>query len=193
MKSIYLILTCSCTAISRIIRAFTGENYTHAALAFDEDLHTMYSFSRKYPSLPLPAGFREEYTDGKFYRLQGNIPCIIMRKSVSNREYSRLKTTIYNMQCRAGEYKYSVLGLFMCRLGIPLERPTRCFCSQFVARILRDNGIASLPKPPSLMHPADFLGLSGFETVYSGGFADWNSLIMRGNTFSLPHLEKIHA
>lgn len=193
MKSIYLILTCSCTAISRIIRTFTGDSYTHASLAFGDDLHTMYSFSRKYPTLPLPAGFREEYTNGKFYRLQGNIPCVIMRKTVSNREYFRLKNSIYNMQCRADEYKYSLIGLLLCSFGIPLERKKRCFCSQFVARILRDNGIVSLPKPPSLMHPADFLGISDFETVYSGGFSDWNSIIMRENTYRLPHLEKIHA
>lgn len=176
MKSVYLILTCSNTIISRVIRRFTGENYTHAAIAFDDDLHIMYSFARKYASLPLPAGFMEEHTDGKFYRLQGNIPCIVMRKNVSLREYYMLKGMIRGIQCRSDEYKYSLFGLILCRLGIPLEIPGRFFCSQFVAWLLEKNNLVSLPKPSSLMHPADFLSIGGFETVYRGGLTEWNDI-----------------
>jgi inositol transport system substrate-binding protein len=58
-----------------------------------------------------------------------------------------------------------------------LEIPGHYFCSQFVARLLRDSGIADLPKSPSLMHPADFLGMEDFETVWDGGMADWVSLL----------------
>ena len=38
MKTIYILLTRSGTLLSNLVYAVTGANYTHASLAFDEDL-----------------------------------------------------------------------------------------------------------------------------------------------------------
>ena len=38
MKTIYILLTRSGTLLSKLVYAVTGANYTHASLAFDEDL-----------------------------------------------------------------------------------------------------------------------------------------------------------
>jgi len=172
MKQIYIILTRSTTLISRIISRFTGESYTHASIAFDDSLGVMYSFARKYAQLPLPAGLMEEHIDSAFYRMQGNIPCKILCMNITDREYYHLRTIVYNMLCRADEYRYSVIGLLLCQFSIPLEIPDHFFCSQFVAKILEESGILKLPKPAALMHPADFLTLDPLCCVFDGGLCE---------------------
>ena len=43
MKTIYILLTRSTTILSRLVHFVTEDTYTHAALAFDEELKTLYS------------------------------------------------------------------------------------------------------------------------------------------------------
>lgn len=176
MKNIYIILTQSTSLPSRLIRFFTGETYTHASIAFDSDIHAMYSFARKYASLPFPAGLVEEHIDSGFYRTQGHIPCTVLRIPVSEREYYDVKNQLYNMFCRSEEYKYSIIGLLFCKFHLPIEIPGYFFCSQFVAKLLHDCGITELPKHPALMHPADFLDMDSFEVVFEGRLSELNEI-----------------
>lgn len=172
MKNIYIILTQSTSIPSRLIRFFTGEPYTHVSIAFDEDIRAMYSFARKYAPLPLPAGLVEEHINTGFYRNQGNIPCRVLAVQVTKQEYYTLKTAVYDMLCRSNEYHYSILGLLLCKLHIPLEIPGHFFCSQFVAHLLADHDIVELPKPPALMHPADFLAVDALSCLFNGKLSE---------------------
>ena len=56
MKTIYILLTRSTTILSRLVHFVTEDTYTHAALAFDEELRTLYSSSRKNGKTLFPAG-----------------------------------------------------------------------------------------------------------------------------------------
>lgn len=184
MKNIYIILTRSTSVPSRLIRHITGETYTHASIAFDDNIHSMYSFARKNASFPLPAGLVEEHIDSGFYLNQSNIPCALLSMQVSERKYFALKSKVFNMFCRANEYKYSIIGLLFCNFKIPLELPGFFFCSQFVAKLLYECDIVSLPKKPSLMHPADFLEIKQFTQVFEGKLGELNDL----RSTSLPRL-----
>lgn len=172
MKSIYLLLTRSTSLPSRLIGLFTSEPFTHVSLAFDRELTVLYSFARKYPAFPLPAGLMEEHIDRGFYRKQGDIPCALLRMDVPDKIHSRAKTLVYNMFQHREDYGYSILGLLFCRLRIPFDIPNRYFCSQFVSTVLTDSGALTLPKPASLMHPFDFCSLDGLQLLYLGGLAD---------------------
>lgn len=55
MKTIYILLTRSGTLLSNLVYAVTGANYTHASLAFDEDLSCLYSSTRKNGYIMFPA------------------------------------------------------------------------------------------------------------------------------------------
>jgi len=168
MKFLYLLLTRSTSLPSRLIGLFTSEPFTHVSLAFDRDLSVLYSFARKYPSTPLPAGLTEEHIDRGFYQRQGNIPCALLRISVPDPIYFRAKTLVYQMFQRREDYTYSILGLLLCRLRIPFDLPNRYFCSQFVGTVLSESGALILPKPASLMHPFDFCSLREPEILYLG-------------------------
>lgn len=56
MKTIYILLTRSGTLLSKLVYRLTGARYTHASLAFDEDLSCLYSSTRKNGYTMFPAG-----------------------------------------------------------------------------------------------------------------------------------------
>lgn len=56
MKTLYIFLTRSGTLVSNLVYALTGAEYTHISLAFDEDLTTLYSSTRKNGYTMFPAG-----------------------------------------------------------------------------------------------------------------------------------------
>ena len=57
MKKIYIILTFTGTALSRIIKLSTKDEFAHASIALDSELKEMYSFGRLNPYNPFFGGF----------------------------------------------------------------------------------------------------------------------------------------
>ena len=70
MKRIYIILTYSGTVLSRIVKAYTGAEYSHVSIGLDENLTKMYSFGRLNPYNPFIGGFVHEgikYSDSSLF------------------------------------------------------------------------------------------------------------------------------
>ena len=61
MKKIYIILTHTGTVLSRIIKIYTKDEFSHVSIALDKDLKQMYSFGRLNPYNPFIGGFIHEY------------------------------------------------------------------------------------------------------------------------------------
>lgn len=168
MKSIYILLTKSDTYISRIIKLTTSDTYTHVSISFDESLQPLYSFSRKYVRFPLPAGLRiEPLTDG-FYKKYDYIPCALYELKVGDDVYAAAKQKVEQMMIQAPLYRFSVIGLVLCRLGIPFNRQRHYFCSQFVSTVLHHSKALPLPKEPSLMRPNDYTKIPGLTCLFEG-------------------------
>lgn len=77
MKTIYILLTRSGTLLSNLVYRLTGARYTHASLAFDEDLSCLYSSTRKNGYTMFPAGPSREYLDRGVFRLRPEAPCAL--------------------------------------------------------------------------------------------------------------------
>ena len=60
MKTIYILLTKSTTLCSKVVYLATRSEYTHAAISLDKNFDQLYTFTRKYKRLLLPAGFAVE-------------------------------------------------------------------------------------------------------------------------------------
>ena len=172
MKNIYILLTRSQTILSRLIHLATNDTYTHASIAWDDELTTLCSLARRHSSLPLPAGLVREELCGGYYDLHRYMPCALLRLSVEDETHRRLREEIEEMFSDAARYRDSIAGLLYCRAGRELERDGRCFCSQFVAGMLENCGAVVLPKAPSLMRPEDLLDLPGVRVVHSGRLCD---------------------
>ncbi len=178
MKKIYIILTKSDTIISKVINRFTGEPYTHAAIAFDSEIREVYSFGRFFASLPLPAGLKYEDVRGGFYKKRPNMPCALLAVSVEDEKYYAALDRVHDMMACKSEWKYSILGLILCSFQRQHEFRRHYFCSQFVAKVLVDVCGVKLPKSPSLTHPSDFLEIEGVEIVHAGELGDVRTLVL---------------
>ena len=151
MKNIYILLTRSQTIVSRLVHLSTGDTYTHASIAWDDELTTLCSFARRHTALPLPAGLVREELCGGYYDLHRYMPCALLRLPVEDETHRLLRRQIEEMFTDAAHYRYSIAGLLRCRAGREVERDGRFFCSQFVAGMLEKCGAVTLPKPASLM------------------------------------------
>ena len=74
MKTIYILLTRSGTLLSKLVYAVTGASYTHASMAFDEELNCLYSSTRKngYTMKPIE-DFSVQESGGLIARVGGTM------------------------------------------------------------------------------------------------------------------------
>lgn len=171
MKQLYILLTRTTTILSRAIHAATGDGYTHVSIALDDDLTQLYSFARKRDRMPLPAGLVHENLHTAVYARNGQSQCALYKIDVTDAQHEAVRARIEAMLAADTPYRYSLLGVLLCKLDLAHERQQHMFCSQFVASLLEDAGIAALPKPASLMHPVDFIGMPGLRRCYEGPLA----------------------
>ena len=118
MKTIYILLTRSGTLLSKLVYRLTGARYTHASLAFDEDLSCLYSSTRKNGYTMFPAGPSREYLDRGVFRLRPDVPCALYALEVSEEAYTRARRRADHMMAHGNLYRFNVLGLILCGLHI---------------------------------------------------------------------------
>ena len=171
MKTIYILLTRSGTLLSNLVYAVTGANYTHASLAFDEDLGCLYSSTRKNGYTMFPAGPSREYLNRGVFRLRENVPCALYALEVTDEAYARARRRADHMMAHGNLYRFNVLGLALCGLHIRWKRRRHYFCAQFVSEVLEKSGSMQLPKHSTLMHPNDYTRLEQLRCVYEGPLA----------------------
>lgn len=171
MKTLYIFLTRSGTLLSNLVYRLTGARYTHASLAFDEDLSCLYSSTRKNGT-PVPRGpSREYWTLGCVPAAPGPVPCALYALEVSEEAYTRARRRADHMMAHGNLYRFNVLGLILCGLHIRWRRRRHYFCSQFVGEVLEKSGALELPKHSTLMHPNDYTRLEELRCVYKGTLA----------------------
>ena len=171
MKTIYILLTRSGTLLSKLVYAVTGASYTHASMAFDEELNCLYSSTRKNGYTMFPAGPSKEFLNKGVFRLRGDAPCALYALEVSDEAYVRARRRAEHMMARGELYRFNTLGLILCALHIRWQRRRHYFCSQFVSEVLQKSGALELPKPSTLMHPSDYAELPELRCLYRGTLA----------------------
>ena len=111
LKKIYIVLTYSGTNLSKIIKHWTKDEFSHVSIALDEDLQKMYSFGRLHPYNPFWAGLVHEVpnegTYKRFFRTKTNIYSI----EVEDQQFVNLRNIIYKMFENRKKYKFNIIGL----------------------------------------------------------------------------------
>ncbi len=164
---LYIVLTRTNTVISRLIRLFTQDEYTHAALSLDKELDEMYSFARKWAYNPFIGRFKRERLDEGLYKVARQLPGTIIEIDVSNADYLAVRRIIDHFIANQTEYKYNFIGLFYGLFKIPAETKNKFLCSQFVYYVLNESGIIEFNKSANLVRPVDFLSLNG-NIIFQG-------------------------
>ena len=173
VRTIYILLTRSETYFSRLIHLATKADYTHSSIGFEGPTGPFYSFARKNPQMMLPAGLIQERAGRGFFGLHPHIPCRLYELKVSESTYQDICRRVEEMYADKERYHYNLLGTVAAffRFG-RLKRRHHYFCSQFVAGLLEDCGAVELPKPPTLLRPADLCQLERLRPVHTGLLAD---------------------
>ena len=172
MRTIYILLTNTGTYLSRFIHILIRAEYTHVSMSFEEDLQPLYSFSRKYVYLPLPAGLHNAPLDMGFFKKHSKIPCAVYKLEVDEETYLKAKSALQRMLDNAKYYRFSILGLAFCGCRIPVNRRRHYFCSEFVSHILNTSNALKLPHKPCLMRPNDYTKIESLECVFKGRLND---------------------
>ena len=106
MKKIYIVLTHTGTVLSRIIRSFTKDEFTHSSISLDENLKQLYSFGRLNPYNPFIGGFiHENIKYGTFNRFK-NTNAKIYSIIVTDEQYKKIHNTIFYIKKNKDNYKF---------------------------------------------------------------------------------------
>ena len=98
MKKIYIVLTHTGTNLSKIIKYYTKNEFSHVSIALDKELKQMYSFGRLNPYNPFWAGFvHEEINKGTFKRFEKTL-AQIYSLDVTDNQYKIINNQINKIQ-----------------------------------------------------------------------------------------------
>lgn len=175
MKKIYILLTRTQSILSRAVHLVTSDQFTHAAIAFDEDMQLLYSSARWDGETMFPAGPCQESLARGFYARR-KTPCAVYELEVEDHVYLRALEEVGNIIAHQSRYRFNIIGLFLCWLHIPYRRKTHFFCSQFVGEILQKSGALELPKEPCLMKPSDYTRITLLEPCFLGSVAQYQQM-----------------
>lgn len=168
MKEIYIVLSQTGTALSRVLKFITGAEYNHASISLDNKLHELYSFGRLYPMNPVIGGFvRESKCSGTFKRFS-NTEIIVLKRSVDDSVFYKMQDYLHKMYEKRRDFRYNYMGLFLAAVGIHSHKYHHFYCSEFVRYILIRFGMNEAGRLDRIVKPVDFLGMRGWDIVYKG-------------------------
>ncbi len=128
MKKIYVVLTQTYSGISRAIKLFTHDTYSHVSISFDKNCNEMYSFGRKYKYFPLYGVFKKEkIREGLFKNKKSLIA--IYEVNVTDKQYDKIRKKINEI--KRTNRGYNIIGLLLAEFKIKLNR-NKYYCSEFV-------------------------------------------------------------
>ena len=115
MKEVYILLTHTGTVLSGIVKYYTKNKYSHISIALDHNLNELYSFGRLKPYNPFKAGFVHEEIHGGTYARFINTKAALYSLKVTEDQYLKISSIIYNMKKHKEKYKFNILKLIYLR------------------------------------------------------------------------------
>jgi len=165
---IYIIFTHTGTIVSKTIRLFTRNKYTHVSISLNRELYEMYSFGRKGIRTPLIGGFTTVGKNKGIYKKYNKTICKIYELTVDIPTYSNIENDLNRFILNQNELKYNFLGIFLILFRYPIKRNGHYFCSQFVAEILDLNQIIKFDKHHALIRPQEIEKFNIGNILYEG-------------------------
>lgn len=168
MEKIYIILTHTGTALSRIIKYYTKDEFSHVSIALDSELKEMYSFGRLHPYNAFLGSFvHEEIDKGTFKRFK-KTKAEIYSLLVTDEQYEKIKKTVKYFNGNKQKYRFNVIGLACVSINKKVKRKNTFYCAEFVKHILKVAGISEVNKLPEIIRPQNFKQMSGLKLEYEG-------------------------
>ena len=165
MRSIYIVLTMTGSALSRLVKIYTKKEYGHVSIALDKELERMYSFGRLKPYNAFIGGFVHEYIhSGTFFRFR-NTTAEVLRVRVTDEQYAKLEQAIARFEQEKEKYHFNVLGLFAVSFNKKITKENYLYCAEFVKQVLEEAEI--IDTLPDVIKPEHLLVLP-HKSIYKG-------------------------
>ena len=166
MKEIYIVLTHTGTVLSRIIKNYTQDEFSHVSISLDKELKEMYSFGRLNPYNPFWGGFVQEGINfGTFKRFRKTV-CKIYSLKITEEQYNNVRGMIEYIKSSKQLHKFNVIGLFAVGFNKRISFENSFYCAEFVKYVLDKSGIEN--NLPELIKPEDFKNIQDLNEIYSG-------------------------
>lgn len=166
MKNVYITLTHTGTILSKVIKNYTKDEFSHVSISLDEQLKQMYSFGRLHPYNPFWGGFVHEYIDKgtfkRFYRTKAKIYSL----SITEEQYNKIKSIIQYMEKEKEHYKFNMLGLLAVGFHKKITKEYSFYCAEFVKYIIEQAEIGI--ELPDIVRPENFKEITQLKEIYSG-------------------------
>jgi hypothetical protein len=185
-KHLYVVLSKSPTTLSKIIGVVKNNEYTHAALALDENLEYMFSFGRRCSTNPFFGCFKRERIGDALIHSHAKVPGIVIEMTVSTEQYENVTSQIETFLLDGHLYGYNYLGLIGNWWGISHPFEKRFFCSEFVYHVLHESGICNLEKSRGLVSPQDLANIRG-RIIFKGNLREYG-LVPTRVLFHIPNI-----
>lgn len=166
MKKIYIVLTHTGTLLSKIIRQYTKDEFSHVSISLDKDLGKMYSFGRLNPKNPFIGGFVHEYINKGTFKRFFKTKTKVYSLNITDEQYKIIENTINEINDTKEDYKFNVLGLFAAGFHKKIGKEHSFYCAEFVKYVLEKSDIKT--NLPEIVRPEDFKKLEGLELIYEG-------------------------
>ena len=181
LKPVYVVcMHIGGTPLSNMVRMFTGNEFTHAAISFNPDFSPLYSFGKKQTTEG-PTGFTVDDIHVPFY-WDRNIHWAAFVVFVDDDSYNLMKEKIQWFVRRSSVFRFNFAGILKIAANLPSENRLKYFCSSFVSDILQVGGL-NVEKSYTLYSPQDLANLyAAYEVGRGESFRELNRITIIRNT-----------
>lgn len=173
MKAIYIVLTHTGTVLSRIIKNYTQDEFSHVSISLDKELKEMYSFGRLNPYNPFWGGFVQEGINfGTFKRFRKTV-CKIYSLKITEEQYNNVRGMIEYIKSSKQLHKFNVIGLFAVGFNKRISFENSFYCAEFVKYVLDKSDIKN--NLPEMIRPEDLKKLENSSIIYDGLLKNYQS------------------
>lgn len=166
MKEIYIVLTHTGTLLSRIIKSFTKDEFSHISISLDIELNEMYSFGRLNPYNPFWGGFVHEHIDKGTFKRFKRTRAKVYSLRVTEEQYQIMQNNIDQIQIEKDKYKFNIFGLFAAGFHKKIGKEYSFYCAEFVKYIIEQADIDM--NLPTVVRPEDFKNVAELQEIYTG-------------------------
>lgn len=172
MKKIYIVLTHTGTTLSKIIKSYTKDEFSHVSIALDSQLQKMYSFGRLHPYNPFWGGFVHEYIDKGTYKRFYRTTTRVYSYEVTEEQYEKLKNNIKQIEANKEDYEFNIAGLVAVGFHKKIGKEKSFYCAEFVKYVIEKANINM--NLPTVIKPEDFKNVEGLQEIHNGLLRKYN-------------------
>jgi len=173
MRKVYIVLTYTGTILSKIVKMYTHNEFSHVSISLDSELHEMYSFGRLNPYNPFWGGFVHEGQDKGTFKRFKKTKTRIYSLEVNDEQYEAVRQVINEIQTENSvkSYHFNMIGLFLVAIHLRFKREKSFYCAEFVKYVLDESNVDV--DLPDIIKPMDFAYLDNLDEIFTGLLKDY--------------------